>query len=84
MKQKKIVSMIGALIIMISAVVLITGCSQVPTPEPAPNPKSPVPDEPEIESEDVPIPRLPDGSWITLSNNENYLIIRWYVKSIGI
>ena len=34
MKQIKKVSLIGALVLIISAVVLISGCSQAPAPEP--------------------------------------------------
>ena len=38
MKQKKLVSMFSALIIMIIAVALITGCPQAPAPAPTPAP----------------------------------------------
>ena len=38
MKQIKKVSLIGALVLIISAVVLISGCSQAPAPAPAPAP----------------------------------------------
>ena len=40
MKQIKKVSLIGALVLIISAVVLISGCSQAPTPAPAPAPEA--------------------------------------------
>ena len=52
MKRKKVVSMICALVVIISAVVLITGCpsAQTPAPTPAPAPK-PEP-EPEILGKD--------------------------------
>ena len=38
MKQIKKVSLIGALVLIISAVVLISGCSQAPAPAPTPAP----------------------------------------------
>ena len=52
MKQIKKVSLIGALVLIISAVVLISGCSQAPTPAPTPAP-APAP-APEAEIEGTP------------------------------
>ena len=48
MKQIKKVSLIGALVLIISAVVLISGCSQAPAPAPTPTPA------PEAEIEGTP------------------------------
>ena len=56
MKQIKKVSLIGALVLIISAVVLISGCSQAPAPAPAPTPAptpAPAP-APEAEIEGTP------------------------------
>ena len=54
MKQIKKVSLIGALVLIISAVVLISGCSQAPAPAPTPAPTpAPVP-APEAEIEGTP------------------------------
>ena len=54
MKQIKKVSLIGALVLIISVVVLISGCSQAPAPAPTPAPTpAPVP-APEAEIEGTP------------------------------
>ena len=56
MKQIKKVSVIGALVLIISAVVLISGCSQAPAPAPTPVPApTPAPTPaPEAEIEGTP------------------------------
>ena len=54
MKQIKKVSLIGALVLIISAVVLISGCSQTPAPAPAPTPAPAPAPAPEAEIEGTP------------------------------
>ena len=51
MKQIKKVSLIGALVLIISAVVLISGCSQAPAPAPTPAPAPKPAPTPALEAE---------------------------------